>query len=241
MKNPKKKRMNWKKSKFAKILANYVIEIYQTLEDSKFTRGIMFDERPLAQILIEETSKEIIGHNQAFIQRQNIRRNSLLNKKEKNNNNEERNVKLIYLSLLKFKGFIRYMTFQGISTQDIRYSSCYLKHNFYREGSYVMRKYDKSNALYGIITGKVVVRDICPNDKYKKFYMDTIRGNFNDEEIRNINNIDYEYFISDLEEEREFEDNSYINIINNNNDNDIIYKNIINYKGNESRKKKKTW
>ena len=77
--------MNWKKSKFAKILANYVIEIYQTLEDSKFTRGIMFDERPLAQILIEETSKEIIGHNQAFIQRQNIRRNSLLNKKEKSN------------------------------------------------------------------------------------------------------------------------------------------------------------
>ena len=241
MKNPKKKRMNWKKSKFAKILANYVIEIYQTLEDSKFTRGIMFDERPLAQILIEETSKEIIGHNQAFIQRQNIRRNSLLNKKEKNNNNEERNVKLIYLSLLKFKGFIRYMTFQGISTQDIRYSSCYLKHNFYREGSYVMRKYDKSNALYGIITGKVVVRDICPNDKYKKFYMDTIRGNFNDEEIRNINNIDYEYFMSDLEEESEIEDNSnrktVDNNIDNDNDNDSVYKNIINYKRKEKKKK----
>ena len=216
MKNPKKKRMNWKKSKFAKILANYVIEIYQTLEDSKFTRGIMFDERPLTQILIEETSKEIIGHNQAFIQRQNIRRNSLLNKKEKNNNNEERNVKLIYLSLLKFKGFIRYMTFQGISTQDIRYSSCYLKHNFYREGSYVMRKYDKSNALYGIITGKVVVRDICPNDKYKKFYMDTIRGNFNDEEIRNyIKKIRKKNF------ENQYLDKSNLINVKKNNDNNV--------------------
>ena len=47
------------------------------------------------------------------------------------------------------------MSFQGISNQDVRNSSCYLKHNFYKKGTYIMRKYDKSDALYGIITGNV--------------------------------------------------------------------------------------
>ena len=56
------KKINWKNGKFVKIFTAFILEIYQNIEDSQFTQGIMFDERPLSQILIEETSKDIITH-----------------------------------------------------------------------------------------------------------------------------------------------------------------------------------
>ena len=204
------KKSTWKNGRFAKVFASFILEIYQNIEDSQFTQGIMFDERPLTQILIEETSKEIITHYSLTAKKIFINQRKKTNNKKDLKYQEERNVRLIYLSLLKFKGFLRYMSFQGISNQDVRNSSCYLKHNFFKEGTYIMRKYDKSDALYGIITGKCAIRDFYPNDTYKKFYMDTIRGNFNEEEYRNINNIPDENFMSDLEEESESDDDDYI-------------------------------
>ena len=204
------KKSTWKNGRFAKVFASFILEIYQNIEDSQFTQGIMFDERPLTQILIEETSKEIITHYSLTAKKIFINQRRKTNNKKDLKYQEERNVRLIYLSLLKFKGFLRYMSFQGISNQDVRNSSCYLKHNFYQKGTYIMRKYDKSDALYGIITGKCAIRDIYPKDTYKKFYMDSIRGNFNEEEYRNINNIPDENFMSDLEEESESDDDDYI-------------------------------
>ncbi len=204
------KKSTWKNGRFAKVFASFILEIYQNIEDSQFTQGIMLDERPLTQILIEETSKEIITHYSLTAKKIFINQRKKTNNKKDLKYQEERNVRLIYLSLLKFKGFLRYMSFQGISNQDVRNSSCYLKHNFYQKGTYIMRKYDKSDALYGIITGKCAIRDIYPKDTYKKFYMDSIRGNFNEEEYRNINNIPDENFMSDLEEESESDDDDYI-------------------------------
>ncbi len=207
---PQDKRINWKHGKFVKIFTAFILEIYQNIEDSQFTQGIMFDERPLSQILIEETSKDIITHYSLSAKKIFINKRRKPSKKKGIQFKDERNVKLIYLSLLKFKGFLRYMSYQGISNQDVRNSSCYLKHNFYKKGTYIMRKYDKSDALYGIITGKCSIRDIYPNDTYKKFYMDTIRGNFNEEDYRKINDIPDDIFMSDLEEESESDDEDYI-------------------------------
>ena len=229
--NKKDKKNNWKHGRFAKIFVQYILEVYQNIEDSQFTKGIILDERPLSQILIEETSKDVIAHYTLTAKK------ILLNQRKKKKGikfQEERNVKLIYLSLLKFKGFLRYMSFQGISNQDVRNSSCYLKHNFFKEGTYIMRKYDKSDALYGIITGKCAIRDFYPNDTYKKFYMDTIRGNFNEEEYRNINNIPDENFMSDLEEESESDEDDYIKRIRKKNfENQYLDKsNLINVKKN---------
>ena len=60
--NKKDKKNNWKHGRFAKIFVQYILEVYQSIEDSQFTKGIILDERPLSQILIEETSKDVIAH-----------------------------------------------------------------------------------------------------------------------------------------------------------------------------------
>ena len=208
----KKKKPDWRHGKVAKLLLYFILETYEYIQDTDFTKGIILDERPLTQILIEETSKNTIGHYSLIAKKTILgKRHSLLkDKKQEKKLYEERNVKLIYFSLLKFKGFIRYMTYQEISFRDIRNASCYLKHNFYKEGTYIMRKHDKSTALYGIITGKISIREINFIDKYKQFYFDNIRGNDIDEDLRNLDNIDYEIFMSDLEEENELDDDYII-------------------------------
>ena len=64
------------------------------------------------------------------------------------------------------------MNYQGLCDQDIRNISCYIKYQFYPKGSYIVRQYDKSTALYGIINGSCEV-SLTELTRLKKFRGDT--------------------------------------------------------------------
>ena len=79
---------------------------------------------------------------------------------------KQRKVNLIYVSLLKFNGLVRYMLYQGLTKEDIRKISCYIKHQFFKKGEYIFRQHEKSDALYGIIKGKIQIRTV----NFKKIF-----------------------------------------------------------------------
>ena len=57
-----------------------------------------------------------------------INLNQKRKKEEEKKKKEVRKVELIYFCLLKFKGLIRYMHFQGLSHNDIKKISNYIQH-----------------------------------------------------------------------------------------------------------------
>ena len=46
------------------------------------------------------------------------------------------------------------MNFQDLLNDDIRKILCYIKHKYMSKGQYHFRQFDKSDVMYGIITGK---------------------------------------------------------------------------------------
>ncbi len=224
-----------KNLKVAKILTEFVLTKYREISGRQLQNEIFQMEKNEEDILIEEISKKITNH--------------LPNQKKKNNNIKEerrksilfdrndsklktiRNVDAIHLTLLKFKGLKRYMSYQGLCSQDIRNFSCYIKHKFYEKGAYIVRQYDKSDALYGIINGCIEVRELETIEKTKDIFLSIANDNGeDDEEMEKIyKKIPYDYFLSDIESDvdndNEENDNKDNKSDNENNKNNKIYEN----------------
>ena len=224
-----------KNLKVAKILTEFVLTKYREISGRQLQNEIFQMEKNEEDILIEKISKKITNH--------------LPNQKKKNNNIKEerrksilfdrndsklktiRNVDAIHLTLLKFKGLKRYMSYQGLCSQDIRNFSCYIKHKFYEKGAYIVRQYDKSDALYGIINGCIEVRELETIEKTKDIFLSIANDNGeDDEEMEKIyKKIPYDYFLSDIESDvdndNEENDNKDNKSDNENNKNNKIYEN----------------
>lgn len=180
-----------------KLLGYYVIYVWNKTNEAKLEREILLGNLKYNEILINETSKPIEKLKKNYFREKLIKSNE--------NSNNFRNSNLIHLILLKFNGLKRYMLFQEINENDIREISRYIKHEFYKKGSYIFRQNETSTALYGIISGKTEVRLVKSKDLTKTFYMDMIKGE-NLEEFQQNNdrdNVPFEYFMSDCEVEDE--------------------------------------
>ena len=212
----------WKKTlhnnKALQLLSKYLIIVIRELNEKDILGDILKKNLGYDEILIQESSKEILDLNS--IKNKKPKRRKKINKekeeqkekeeekeKEKEKENEHlelRKVELIYFCLLKFKGLIRYMNFQGLKHSDIKKISYFIRHISFKRGEYIFRQGDKSDALYGVIKGKVVIRFIKTNDHFRKLNYENII----EEDIQPINNIPVDYFISDCEEESSESDDS---------------------------------
>ena len=240
---------NWikrlKKNKAIIALSKYLIFIIKQINEKDIHDEILRRNLGYDQILIEESSKDILELNPRKKRRKYRQLTSNNNIKKglstiydfKQKEKEERNVNLIYYCLLKFKGLIRYMNFQELQKGDIKKISYYIKHKSFKKGEYIFRQGDKSDALYGVLNGKVIIREVKQIDYFKKLKEDYFSGNLNEENLESISNIPVYYFMSDCEEgssESESETNDENN--NNNNLNDKIE---FDNSDNEKRKKRK--
>jgi len=200
-----------KNLKVAKILTEFVLSKYREITGKQLQNEIFQMEKNEEDILIEEISKKIINHLPNLKNKENKskeRRNSILYDRQDSKSKSIRNVEAIYLTLLKFKGLKRYMNYQGLCIQDIRNFSCYIKHKFYEKGSYIVRQYDKSDALYGIINGCIEVRELETIEKTKEIFLSIANDNGDDdEEMEKIfKKIPIDYFLSDIESEIDNDD-----------------------------------
>ena len=218
-----------KNLKVARILTEFVLTKYREMNEKQLENEIFQMEKDEEELLIEEISKKITNHMPIQTNKEgkiNKRRNTILFDKNDLKSKKIRNVEAIYLTLLKFKGLKRYMNYQGLCAQDIRNISCYIKHQFYPKGSYIVRQYDKSTALYGIINGSCEVREIETFEKTKNIALKISNDNGeDDEEMEKIfKKIPYDYFLSDNESDNDDNDND-----NDNNDDNDYKENERNY------------
>ena len=241
---------NWikrlKKNKAIIALSKYLIFIIKQINEKDIHDEILRRNLGYDQILIEESSKDILELNPRKKRRKYRQLTSNNNIKKglstiydfKQKEKEERNVNLIYYCLLKFKGLIRYMNFQELQKGDIKKISYYIKHIKFKKGEYVFRQGDKSDELYGVINGKVIIREVKQIDYFKKLKEDYFSGNLNEENLESISNIPVYYFMSDCEEGSS-ESESETNEENNNNNNNLNDKIEFDNSDNEKRKKRK--
>jgi len=207
-------------NKAVQFLSKYLIILIREINEKEILGDILKANLGYDEILIEESSKDIIDINS--IKKSKNQKKSSKNTKLKRGtslfgtretNNEIRKVELIYFCLLKFKGLIRYMNFQGLKHNDIKKIAYFIKHISFKRGEYIFRQGDKSDALYGVITGKVIIRFVKPIDIYKKLSYE----NFEDD-LEPVNNVTIDYFMSDCEEENseseEYENDDFVIIDN---------------------------
>ena len=197
---------DWRKGKGVKLIALFFLSKLREYEETELQNRFKAGEFTYDEVLINESSKPIYQENKISNYR------PYTNKKSKKindlklfscRNNSERNVNLIYLTLLKFKGLIRYMNFQDLVNDDIRQISCFITHKFFSKGQYLFRQYDSSDAMYGVISGKVDIRLVSAFDYTKKFLSALSKG---EDEGENNYIIPVENFMSDLEEDDEVSD-----------------------------------
>ena len=218
-----KEKKQIKNKNAAKILTEFVLTKYREMNEKQLQNEIFQMEKDEEELLIEEISKKITNHNPITSQKDKekeiklpFKRNSILFDTSNPKSKKIRNIEAIYLTLLKFKGLKRYMSYQGLCPQDIRNISCYIKHGYYEKGSYIVRQYDKSNALYGIIKGSVEVRELETIDKTKNIISSITDDNGEDDDKMDkiFKKIPRDYFMSDIESD---DDNkNEFNIIKNN-------------------------
>ena len=220
-----KEKKQIKNKNAAKILTEFVLTKYREMNEKQLQNEIFQMEKDEEELLIEEISKKITSHILIQSQKEKekekelklpFRRNSILFDTNDPKSKKIRNIEAIYLTLLKFKGLKRYMSYQGLCPQDIRNISCYIKHGYYEKGSYIVRQFDKSNALYGIIKGSVEVRELETIDKTKNIISSITDDNGEDDEKMDkiFKKIPRDYFMSDIESD---DDNkNEFNIIKNN-------------------------
>jgi len=204
---------HWKKKNAAKLLGYFFLSKLREFEEkeilSKFKNGNLNSK----EVLINECSKEIIKPkgrlSHLFKKNLDSKKNELLFFEELKEN--KRNLNLIFLSLMEFKGLNHYMEYEKILQDDIRKMSYYIKHKHFKEGEYIYRYGDYSNALYGVIDGIVEGRIIDFIDYTKKIQFESFNEDkFKENEVKNDNNdyendndeekIPFEYFMSDIED-----------------------------------------
>ena len=239
-----------KKNKATIALSKYLIFLIKQINEKDIHDEILKRNLGYDEILIEESSKDILELNprkkrkkyRQLTLNNNIKKGLSSLYEFKQNEKEERNVHLIYYCLLKFKGLIRYMNFQGLQKGDIKKISYYIKHKSFKKGEYIFRQGDKSDALYGVLNGKVIIREVKQIDYYKKLKEDYFSGNLYEEKLESISNIPIDYFISDCEEgssESESENNDENNNQNNINKNNDLNNNIESDNSDNEKKRKK--
>ena len=218
---------NWwhtlKNNKALKSFKKYLLNIINDLQEREIKVHMFKKEVNLDQILIEESSKEIDNYLKI---KQKVNRKNILNSNKKIDG--KRNINLLYMCLLKFNGLLRYMYFQGLNHDDINKMAHYIKHTFRKKGTYVFRQFDKSNALYGVIKGRAVIRLIETKDYTKKFSNEASNGG--DIKSNPPERIHVDYFMSDceIESDEEIKDNliqneNEINDNQNKNNKNIIF------------------
>ena len=108
---------DWRKGKGVKLIALFFLSKLREYEETELQNRFKAGEFTYDEVLINESSKPVYQENKISNYR------PYTNKKSKKindlklfscRNNSERNVNLIYLTLLKFKGLIRYMNFQDL-------------------------------------------------------------------------------------------------------------------------------
>ena len=207
-----------KNNKALKLFKKYLLQIINDLNEREIKIHMYRQNLNIDEVLIEESSKEIDNYLK-------IKTKKKEEKPENIRNENKRNISLLYMCLLKFNGLLRYIYFQGLNHQDINKMAHFIKHTFKKKGSYVFRQYDKSDALYGVIKGKAVIRLIENIDYTKKFANEATQGEINLEPPENIN---VQYFMSDCEEESEEEEEKEENENDNKTNNDNLDNNVKN-------------
>ncbi len=198
----------WKKNKAVKLLGFFFLIKLREIEEKEILNKFDNGTYNYINIIIEESSKEIYKINKEKKLNEPI---FFFDSQIKN----KRNITLLYLSLLKFKGIKQYMEYFNLNKEDIRKISFFIKYKKFNKGKYIFRYGDYSDKIYGILKGKVEERIIKYKDYYNKFSKEDLKEK--NEEIKEKNNIPFiENFMSDLEEENEESDNNnYINKNNN--------------------------
>ena len=188
-----------KTNKLFQLFANWILMIVRYVDEKCIMDNILNNDLNYDDILINEASKPILVFDTKF---KKVKRPK---ERKKTFREQMRKTELIYISLLKFKGLIRYINYQGLCHEDIRKISYYIKHDYCKKGQYIFRQFDKPDALYGVIKGKVVIREVTWTDLFKKFHIDTLTG-ANEDEYKCQDNIPVNNFMSDCEEEYEIEE-----------------------------------
>ena len=215
---------NWwkrlKQNKALKLFKTYLYTIINNLNEREI-KGHMFKKGlNINEILIQESSKEIDNYLKLKIKNKKKHTNntsiSIIENTENEKKINKRNISLLYMCLLKFNGLLRYMYFQGLNHEDINKMAHFIRYTFRKKGEYVFRQNDKSDALYGVIKGKAVIRLVNTIDYTKKFMSEASNGiDFYNNHDHNIN---IQYFMSDCEIESD--DEKIENISENENDNE---------------------
>jgi len=52
------------------------------------------------------------------------------------------------------------MHFQVLKHNDIKKISYYIKYTQFKKGEYIFRQYDKSDKMFSVIKGKVIIRHV---------------------------------------------------------------------------------
>ena len=202
-----------KLNKATKLLGILFLSKLREIEEKELLNKYMYGEFEYNDILIQESSKEIFRTNHVNYNNNDsskIKNEVFFFRNKRNKKGNQRNVNLLYLALLEFNGLKYYMQYQNVIKDDIRKMSCYIKHKKFKEGNYIYRYNDYSDALYAIIKGKVEVRSIEYVDHSHKIHYDSFRyeEEFKDKENDDNEKIPFEYFMSDLEVEDEYEYNN---------------------------------
>ena len=174
-----------KKNTVVKILGMFLINKVIRKANENLLNSMMNNNYNYDDILIQETSKNV------FFPR-HIKQRKKLMKFNINDESQQRNIELIFVCLLKFPGFIKYIKFNELNKEDIRKISCYIKHEFYRKGSYIFRMNDKADKFYGVIRGNVSMRENSFVDLTRKFALETVNANIS----RNDNKAQYSLYDS---------------------------------------------
>ena len=226
-------KLKLKTNKACLLLGMFLLNRIQQQEDKKtITELANAQHYNYDNILIEETSKPII-HNKKK-KRQSVSTKVPLTP----SNINERKLNLIVVSLAHFKGFVRYIKYQGLTNDDLIKTAEVLQHEFYKKGSYIFRENDRSNAFYGVISGKVSIRKSNYIDYTQLFREEVVKSQYegikntyiNKNNKHNIHehedsinsDISSEYFIS----KSGIDDNETDNNNNNNNNNDNSFYNF---------------
>ena len=193
-----KSKLNFKKNKAVRVLGLYLLNKIQQKNEEELILTVLTNNYNYDDILIEETSKKIVLPKDIKTTKK------MLNKIKNLVGADEtpRNTELIFISLLKFSGFIKYIKFQGLSHEDIRRTACLVKHAFYPKGSYLFRKHDKADRLYGVIKGKISLRENKFIDLTRKIALENINNlysNISEEDKANFDELKVKNEI-DLEE-----------------------------------------
>ena len=219
----------WKKvikhNSWMKVFKKYLLKVIKTINQKELVRDLFNTELEMNDLIIKEASKPIID----IFNFQN-KRNSIIKEKNIKVSTKklllERKIEILTFCLLQFKGLIRYLHYHGVGKEDIKKMSNYITHKKVKKGKYIFRNNERSDALYGLIKGKIELRRLDSFDYTNKFKIELMKDNFSSIDFEN--NIPFENFMSDCEddgkneseneeekEEEEEEEEEYNNKYNN--------------------------